>query len=217
MSWDIFIQSMNVAKENRITALNFFGGEPLLNPQVFSMLESALESGFSVMLATNCRPLSQNTLFTRFLRVTKRYKKDVHIFTARDKFHLQHFDPAEIIGKLRMANYAVVVSNYSNDTILLSEYNVHNQNLQELDTHFSCCNGSWTDYVGVLPNGGWTICPPSLESFGNVFSNSLEEIVEFKRRLPLRFKEGCTECLKDFKMFRKEFEISHPNQNKLTK
>ena len=48
--------------------------------------------------------------------------------------------------------------------------------------------------------------PPCLEPFGNIFSDSLEEIAEFRRGLPLHYKEGCTECLKYFKGFRKEFE-----------
>ena len=208
MSWDVFTQSTAIAKDNRITTLNFFGGEPLLNPQFFPMLKTALENGFSVILATNCRPLAEKRFFAKFLRLTKHYKENIHIFTARDKFHLHHFDPAEIVDNLRMENYGVVVSDYSNDTVLLSEYNVHNQELRELNTHYSCCKGSWTDYLGVLPDGRWTICPPSLEAFGDIFSESMEEIVKFKRELPLRYEEGCSECLKDFKVFRKEFEIN---------
>ena len=42
--------------------------------------------------------------------------------------------------------------------------------------------------------------------FGNIFINSMEEIVEFKRGLPLRYKDGCTECLKDFREFRRQFD-----------
>jgi MoaA/NifB/PqqE/SkfB family radical SAM enzyme len=82
------------------------------------------------------------------------------------------------------------------------------QDLQNLNTHGSCCKFSWTDYLGVLPDGGWTICPASLETFGNIFSDSLEEIIRFKRELPLRYEEGCTECLKDFKKFHKRFEVN---------
>jgi hypothetical protein len=57
----------------------------------------------------------------------------------------------------------------------------------------------------VLPKGGWTICPASLEVFGNIFVNSLKEIVEFKCGLSLNYKKGCTECLKEFKGFSEEF------------
>jgi hypothetical protein len=100
----------------------------------------------------------------------------------------------------------VVVNDYSNHTVLLSEFNANKQELQKLNSRFSCCGNKRTDQLGVLPNGGWTICPPSLISFGDIFSDDLEEIIEFKSGLPLRYKEGCTECLKNFKDFRKEFE-----------
>jgi MoaA/NifB/PqqE/SkfB family radical SAM enzyme len=207
MSREVFIRSVAIAKESRITTLNFFGGEPLLNPHFFPMLQTAFENGFSVMLATNCRPLARKELFAKFLSITKTHQEKIHIFTARDKFHLEHFDPFNVIAALRKENYEVSVSDYSNEAILLSEYNFYNQNLRDLNTLYSCCGGRWTDYLGVLPDGAWTICPPSLEAFGNIFSNSLEEIVEFKRGLPLRYAEGCTDCLTDFKIFRKEFEM----------
>ena len=100
----------------------------------------------------------------------------------------------------------MVVQDYSNYAVALTEYNTNNQELRNLNTRESCYEASWTDYLGVLPDGGWTICPPLLEAFGNIFYNSLGEIVEFKRRLPLRYEEGYTECLKDFKDFRKEFK-----------
>ena len=102
----------------------------------------------------------------------------------------------------------MVVQDYSDHAVALTKYNTNNQELRKLNTRGSCCEASWTDYLGVLPDGGWTICPPSLEAFGNIFSNSLGEIMKFKRGLPLRYEEGCTECLKDFKDFRKEFEAS---------
>jgi len=97
--------------------------------------------------------------------------------------------------------------------VALSEYNFNNPELRNLNTSWSCCAASWTDYLGVLPDGGWTICPPSLESFGSIFSDSIGEILKFKRRLVLHYKEGCTECLKDFKVFRKEFEKSRIVKN----
>ena len=114
--------------------------------------------------------------------------------------------PAEFQDRLE--NVDVVVQDYPNHTVALTEYNANNQELRKLNTHGSCCEFSWTDYLGVLPDGGWTICPASLEAFGNIFANSLEEIIEFKRGLSLHYEEGCTECLKDFKDFRKEFETN---------
>jgi len=206
MSWDVFARTMAIAQENQIHRLNFFGGEPLLNPQFFPMLRTTLEKGLLLILTTNCRPLVKEVFRTKFLDVTKQYKERIVIVTARDKFHLQYFDPAQIIHHLQSEGYNVTVNDYSNHTVLLSEHNAKNRDLQELDTHFSCCSASWKDYLGVLPDGGWTICPASLEAFGSIYTNSLREIVAFKRGLPLRYKEGCTECLKDFKSFRREFD-----------
>ena len=130
------------------------------------------------------------------------------IYTARDKFHLRFFDPIKIVNRLRSESYKVAVQDYSNYVVALSEYNVNNPELRKLNTRWCCCEASWTDYLGVLPGGGWTICPPSLEPFGNIFFDSLEEIIKFKRGLSLHYEEGCTECLKDFKDFRKEFETT---------
>jgi len=206
MSWDVFKRSVAIALENRIPALNFFGGEPLLNPQFFAMLQIALESDLSLMLATNCRPLAEEGFITRFLDITQDFKKRIVIITAMDKFHLRFFDPMETIDRLRRERYEVIVNDYSDHSVLLSEFNANKRELQELNTRFSCCGNKRTDHLGVLPNGGWTICPPSLVSFGDIFSVDLEKIIKFKSGLPLRYKEGCTECLKNFKDFRKDFE-----------
>lgn len=206
MSWDVFTQSVSIVKESQIPTLNFFGGEPLLNPQVFPMLQTTLENDLSLILATNCRPFVKERFLTNFLDVTKRYKERIVIVTARDKFHLQFFDPAEIINRLRGESYEVVVQDYSNYTVALSKYNANNQELRKLNTRWCCCAASLMDYVGVLPDGRWTICPPSLEAFGTVFSDSLKEIVEFKSGLLIHNQEGCSECLKDFPGFRRRFE-----------
>ena len=189
MSWDVFTKSVAIAQESEISKLNFFGGEPLLNPRIFPMLQKALENGFSLILATNCRPLEKEGVFTKFCNVTKRYKERIVIYTARDEFHLQFFDPTEIANQLLSESYKVVVQDYSNRIVALSEYNANNQELRKLDTRWCCCEASWTDYLGVLPDGGWTICPPSLEDSGNIFSESLEDIVNFKRGLSLHYKE----------------------------
>ena len=206
MSWDVFTKSVAIAEESEIPTLNFFGGEPLLNPLVFRMLRTGLENGFSLMLATNCRPLAKERFLTKFLDVTKPYKERIVIHTANDEFHLKFFDPVVIIDRLRSESYEVVVQNYSDHTVALSKYNANNQELRKLNIHWCCCAHSWTDYVGVLPNGEWTICPPSLEAFGNVFSDSLKGILKFKSGLQLRFEEGCSECLKEFPEFRRRFE-----------
>jgi organic radical activating enzyme len=214
MSWNVFTQSLEIAMRNQIPRLNFFGGEPLLNPQLFPMLQTTLENRLSLILATNCHPFNKEAFFTKFLGVTKQYKDRIVVVTARDKFHLQFFDPAKIIDRLQSEGYEVVVDDYSNHSVVLSEYNANNHELQKLNTHFSCCYGNWTDYIGVLPDGGWTICPPSLEGFGSIFSDSLDEIVRFKRGLLLHYEEGCTKCLKDFKDFRKKFETNRATKNK---
>jgi hypothetical protein len=206
MSWGVFQRSFDIALEKRIAALNFFGGEPLLNPRFFSMLKTALESDLSLILATNCRPLAEKGFFSRFLDITRDFRKRIVIITARDEFHLRFFDPEETIDRLRREKYEIIVNSYSDQSVLLSEFNADKQELQKLDTRFCCCGNKRTDHVGVLPDGGWTICPPSLVPFGDIFSDDIEEIIEFKSGLPLRFEEGCSECLKDFNEFRKKFE-----------
>ena len=206
MSWDVFTRSLDIAKESQIPILNFFGGEPLVNPHFFMMLQKALENGFDVIIATNCRPLAKEDCLTEFLDITKQYKDRCRIITSRDRFHLQFFDPTEIVEILRNQNYKVVVNSWSDYSILLSEKNANNIELQTLNTSFSCCNYSWTDYIGVLPDGGWQICPPYLKGFGNIFCDSFEEITEFRRGLILPYQKGCTECLKLFNTIHEEFE-----------
>jgi MoaA/NifB/PqqE/SkfB family radical SAM enzyme len=208
MPWNVFKRSVAIALENQIPALNFFGGEPLLNPLFFRMLQTAIESGFSLILATNCRPLAEEGFLTKFLDITQDFKKHIVIITARDKYHLRFFDPMETIERLRSERYKVVVNDYSNHSVLLSDFNANKRELRKLNTRFSCCGDKWTDHLGVLPNGEWTICPPSLVPFGNIFSDDFDEIIKFKKGLPLRYKEGCSECMKGFIEFRNRFETS---------
>jgi organic radical activating enzyme len=206
MSWKVFTQSIAIAKNNKISKLNFFGGEPLINPLILPMLQTTLENGFSIILATNCRPFVSGNFRDKFIGVTEKYKQHIEIVTARDKFHLQFFDPLNIIDVIQKTGYKVTVNDYSNYSVLISEYNSHNHELMQMNTRFSCCGDKWSDALGILPNGKWTICPTSLEPFGTIFSNSLLEITEFKKWLPLRYAEGCTVCMKDFEGFNKAFE-----------
>lgn len=209
MTRDIFQRSVEIAKENQIPKLNFFGGEPLTNPYFFSMLQKALENKFDIIIATNCRNLAKENYFTEFLEVTRNYKDRCQIITSRDKFHLQFFDPIEIVDTLRSENYKVVVNNWSDYSILLSEKNSNNRELHKLNTDFSCCNYTWMDYVGILPDGGWQICPPYLKAFGNIISDSFKKIIEFRRGLKLPYQKGCTECLKLLNGIHKEFEAKN--------
>ncbi len=208
MPWDVFSHSVGIAKGHRIPALNFFGGEPLLNPRIFAMLQTALENDFHLILATNCRPLASEGFFARFLDITRPHKERIAIFTARDRFHLRFFDPAAVVDRLRNEEYQVEMQDCTDYGVLISPHNMNNLELPALDTGGTCCKAGGTDHLGVLPDGGWTICPPSLEDFGTIFSVSLDDIVEFKRGLPLKYKKGCTECLKDFKGFREQFQRS---------
>jgi organic radical activating enzyme len=190
MSPEVFNQAIAAAESNKISRLNFFGGEPLLNPDFFTMLDSALEKHFSLILATNCRPLSNEQFLARFIEHTEQHKKSLVVVTANDDFHLKYFDPQKVITLLRDAGYQLVVNDYSNHTVAVTEYNAHNRELQKLNTAFSCCKARWTDYLGVLPDGKWTICPASLEPFGSVFSNEMADVIEFKRTLPMRYAAG---------------------------
>ncbi len=206
MSWRVFSRSILIAKDYQISTLNFFGGEPLLNPRVLDMIREALEKGFFLIIATNCSPFRNKLFFDKFFAVTHQYRDRINIYTARDRFHLRIFDPAEIVDQLLRESYKVEIQNYSDFIVALSEHNIDNKELWKMNTEWSCCGGCWTDYLGILPDGGWTICPPSLVSIGNIFSNSMKEITEFKRKLPLRYHAGCTECLKDFKNYQHEFK-----------
>jgi hypothetical protein len=209
MSEAVFQKALDVASANKISRLNYFGGEPLLNPLFFPMLNVALERGFSLILATNCWPLSDRTFFARFQECTQRYREKIVIVTANDHFHLKHFDPESVIAGLRGEGYQLVVNDYSDYTVARTEHNAHNPELDNLNTEFSCCKASWTDYLGVLPDGNWTICPASLEPFGSIFSNVMQDVIEFKRSLPLRYSDGCSRCLQDFKSFRLQFDSSN--------
>jgi len=206
MPWPIFTKSLEEAKKNKIRKINFFGGEPLVNPKIFPMLQETLKQEFLLILATNCRPLVNKELYSEFIDTTHNYKNNIVIVTARDSFHLRFFDPASIIDRLRKNSYEVVIQDYSNHVVALSKHNINNPELQNLSTNWSCCQASWTDYVGILPDGGWTICPPSLEVFGNIFSHSLEDILRFKRGLVFDNDQGCSKCMKSFQYFHELFE-----------
>ena len=159
-------------------------------------------------MLTNCRLFAKGAFFSEFLNITQQYKERIVLVTATDRFHLRFFDPAEIVNRLRKEGYEVVVNDYSDHTVALTEYNAGVGELRQLNTHFSCCNAQPRDYLGVLPDGGWTICPASLEAFGNILINKIEDIVAFKHTIPLHYHEGCTECLKDFHMFHNSFEAN---------
>jgi MoaA/NifB/PqqE/SkfB family radical SAM enzyme len=206
MSWAVFTKSLEQARTNNLRKINFFGGEPLINPKIFPMLQETLDHEFLLILATNCRPLANKELYSKFLDITQKYKKNIVIVTARDSFHLRFFDPTDIINQLRKNSYEVVVQDYSDHVVALSKYNINNPELRSLNTHWSCCEAHWTDYVGILPDGGWTICPPSLEVFGNIFSHNLDDILKFKRELQFHNEQGCSECMKEFKNFHERFE-----------
>ncbi|XUX01028.1 MAG: radical SAM protein [Dehalogenimonas sp.] len=206
MPWEVFQQSMALSQKSGINKLNFFGGEPLLNPSFFKMTESALENGFSLIVTTNCRPLEDIVTMAKFVELTEKYKERLIIITARDKFHLKFYDPLAVVNLLRGQGYSVTVDDYSDRTIALTEFNIWNRGLEGLDPGYSCCKGEWTDFLGILPDGSWTLCPPSIKPFGSVFTQSLDEMIEFKKGLVFNSSGGCTVCLKDFKRFKEEFE-----------
>jgi hypothetical protein len=174
------------------------------------MLKLALDDGFNLILATNCRLLEKEDFFIRFSEITGQYKEHIELITSKDRFHLKFFDPADIIRRLRNENYKVVVSDWSDRSILLSEYDRENKELNDLDTRYSCCNNTWIDYLGVLPEGGWQICPPYSDPFGDIFSTGFEEIRQFRNGLTLRYKEGCTRCMVDLVNIHQEFESRRP-------
>ncbi len=211
MSLDVFNKAVAIAKESKIPTLNFFGGEPLINPQIMAMLRKAIEDKFDLLIATNCQPLSNEHRFIEFLDATRHYTQHIAVLVAKDRFHLEFFDPSEVVDRLLEEGYKVSIQDYSNHTVALSEHNMSRLELYELNTYWSCCDAKWTDYVGILPNGAWTICPPSLEPFGNIFINSLADILDFKKGILFQNDRGCQECLKHFEMFKQRFELQNSN------
>ena len=197
---------VSIAREAGIRTLNFFGGEPLLNPDFFGMLETALRDDFSIILATNLLPLANQRIFTRFDAIAGPHRERITIVTANDRFHRRFFDPAETIQRLLDFGYLVRVNDYAERSVAITEYNSGHPELAGLNHAFTCCGGKWTDYMGVPPDGGWTICPASIEGFGDVAAQDLAEMTRFKRSLPLRYQGGCTECLKDFREFHRRFD-----------
>jgi organic radical activating enzyme len=131
MPWPVFTRSLELAKANYISKINFFGGEPLVNPDILSMLQKTLEDEFSLILATNCRPLINKEFYSKFISITNQYKNNIVIITARDSFHLKFFDPTDIINQLRKDDYEIIVQDYSDHIVALSEYNSNRPELRD--------------------------------------------------------------------------------------
>ena len=122
MSWDVFARSIVIVEENKIHMLNFFGGEPLLNPQFFPMLQTTLEKNLYLILATNCRRFEKEELFTELLDKKFIYEAKGNVFIFSDVRFIK-FHPSYIIRKL--------VERYHIQEISLNEYITHLKLLTE--------------------------------------------------------------------------------------
>lgn len=213
MSLDVFEKSLEIAKKNNITKLTFFGGEPFINGEIFQMLNSALKNNFELIIATNGYFLSNDRISEEFYELTRTFKNKILITIGSDQYHKKYFDPAMVAGQLKANGYTVLLQDYCDEVLIISEYNQDKKNLRATTTGFSSCEGGKYHSVGVLPNGDWTICPPSLIEFGNIANIDLNQLLSFKENLPFKCEQGCTACLKDFNSYRQEFK----RENILTK
>ena len=201
----VFNRGLVIAREYDISQLNFFGGEPLLNPHFFPMLAAALEQGYQVLLNTNCYLLSRAEVFTEFCHTAGSYTKSIQINTSADRYHLQVFNPYPVVDRLQAKGFPVYVNTYTNQSIILT---THNRSRKKLftDTSLCCCFGSGINHPGILPDGSWTLCSPSLLEFSNINQLALGALLDFSRSLCIPPNRSCTVCLKKFPVYRKKLK-----------
>ncbi len=208
MSLEVFEKTIDIAKKNNINKLTFFGGEPFINSEIFKMLDCTLKNNFDLIIATNGHFLNNDKTFKMFYEVTHIYKNKIIFNIGYDKYHKRYFDPTNVADKLKNYGYSVLLQDYCDDVLIISEYNKDKVDLHAtINTSISCCEKGKYHSVGVLPNGAWTICPPSLTEFGNISNIDLKELLSFKQNLPLKCEQGCTMCLKDFNSYNKDFRF----------
>lgn len=208
MSLEVFEKSIDIAKKNNITKLTFFGGEPFTNSEIFKMLDCSLKNNFDLIIATNGYLLNNDKTYEMLYEVTHTYKNKILFDIGNDKYHKQYFDPTNVADKLKNHGYPVLLQDYCDYALIISDYNKDKVNLQTISNiSISCCEKGKYQSVGVLPNGAWTICPPSLIEFGNISNIDLKELLTFKHKLPFKCELGCTMCLKDFNSYNKDFRL----------
>lgn len=206
MSLEVFEKSIDIAKNNNITKLNFFGGEPFINSEIFNMLGYALKNDFDLIIATNGYFLNNDKFFKMFYEVTHKYKNKIVLNIGYDKYHRKYFDPINAANILEDNGYSVLLQDYCDEFLIITENNKDKVNLgPTTNSSINCCENGKYHSVGVLPNGSWTICPPSLIEFGNIYNIDLLDLLNFKQNLPFKCDQGCTLCLKDFNDYNKDF------------
>ncbi|UWG96418.1 4Fe-4S cluster-binding domain-containing protein [Dehalobacter sp. DCM] len=206
MSLEIFEKSIHIAKDNNIKKINFFGGEPFFNFQIFNMLDYTLKNNFDLVLATNGYFLNNDSLFDTFHEVTHRYKERIMLCIGYDKYHKKYFDSTFIANKLKNYGYHVKLEDYCEDELIISDLNKDRLNVNAINSSSICCCSNGKHHsVGILPNGAWSICPPSLLEFGNIENIDLQDLLVFKQKLPFQYEKGCSLCLKDFDSYHKNF------------
>lgn len=206
MSWQVFLKSIKIAKKHGIKNLVFYGGEPTINPNFFSMLETVLMQDFFAFLLTNGFIFSNEKILNRFIKKFRKRKDAMAINISNDKFHRKFFDPKVVINKLREI-FKVEEVTYSDYKIALTDLNVSMlPKLKNLDfEEFNCCNYGKVNNIGILPDGSWTVCFPYIKPFGNINTHTLQQILDFKSKLKIQCHNGCTRCLKDFDKFHRQF------------
>jgi hypothetical protein len=209
MPWETFARSLEIAAAAGIGKLNFFGGEPLINPACLDMMDRALGDGFDLILATNAYYLSDPRIRDRFLAITGERRSRVSITVGSDEFHLARFDPVPVVAGLRDLGYEAILQDYGNGHLILTELNRRRLgDVARFDSRMCCCAEGAENHIGILPDGSWALCPPSTLGFGSISTIALEELTAFKAGLDFDYSGGCTLCLASFARYRAAFEAS---------
>jgi hypothetical protein len=205
MSFEVFKDSIRIAISNNIKKLNFFGGEPFMNPLIFEMISYVLNFNFTIQINTNCRILYSSKYFDKFVAIVGNHKKNVIIRTSRDKYHLEKFDPLPVIAKLSNLGFETRINTYCDDSVLLSPNNIDKLD-SYTNTDFSCCGKTGNPSPAILPDGSWTLCVASLIPFTNIYSLTYTDLLSFTSTLNIQSSISCTECLKKFPEYRKSLD-----------
>lgn len=220
MPFDVFLKAIEIARSSNISKVNLFGGEPFIHKDILKMVKRCIESNFSLVIATNGYWLSKNENYKIFREITENAVNRITFSIGNDKYHREYFDPKEIIIRLKNDNYCVATPECNDNMLIISEKNKYIIDVEKaLNNRTTCCANGLLNQIGVLPNGSWTICPPSLIEYGNVDTTELKTLCNYKEMISLKCQEGCSKCLKEIEVARIGFDkyiISIGNRNDLT-
>jgi organic radical activating enzyme len=169
MPLGIFMKAIEIAKTNKIAKINLFGGEPFMNRNILKMIEMCIDNNFPVIIATNGYWLSKSANYDSFRKLTQKVVNKILFSIGNDEYHRVFYDPNEVISRLKNDNYSVTAPECNDEMLIITE---HNKDIIDIgmakNNKTTCCADGLLNQIGVLPNGSWTICPPSLIEYGNI-------------------------------------------------